>query len=259
MELIILVPALVANERQADMVRVQSLVRDRMRRKVSCSEFQIHSCVVYDHVAQELLHTVLDLDFSVKLFGCQLYSDAPNTTGIRRPVEHALRALGALFPRHRDLYLLRVIQDTLIDDVGALASILGGLGTRTGPFVAGDLHECAQIDHFLVDLGIPTRTSYRFVQGAFMFARLDVWLEHYPRLPAPITHYCDDSVMSQMVVHAGGELVPIPGCWCHCHDAPAEEFRKRYDQQSEQLGLGPRMEAKRSADEICCQTRSISP
>ena len=240
MDLVILVPALITTDRQVEMVRVQSLLRDRMRMHVQDKEIRIHSCVVYDHVVHDWLDVVLDLDFSIKLFGCQMYPEGREPTGIRRPVEHAVQALGALFSGHRDVHLLRVIQDTVIDDVGKMGSTLQELSARTRPILAGELQECAEIDEFLAALQIPCRQSYPFVQGALMFARLDVWLEHYPRLPARITHYCDDSVMSQMVVHAGGELVAMPGCWRHCHEATAEEFRQIYDLQSAELNVDAR-------------------
>lgn len=221
MEVIVLIPALIKDKRQYEMVRVQSLLRDRLRTCGSDQPVKVHSCIAYDHVAEEMLDGVLDLDFSVKLFGCQMYPDEPEPTGIRRPTEHALHALGAMFRRREDVFVLRVIQDTVIDNAARMMGILRELAGRTGPFLAGGLQACGEIDHFVEAVGIPRQPRYGYVQGALMFARLSVWWEHYPRLPAAVTHYSDDSVMSQMVLHAGGELVAMPGCWRHCHDAPA--------------------------------------
>jgi hypothetical protein len=235
MNIVVLVPAYIEDERQVEMVRVQSLLRDRMRAYVGSGDVRIHSCIMYDYVANPLLDRVLDLDFSLKFFGRAMYPERAQPNGIRRPVECALRALGGIFCGQDDVYLLRVIQDTVVDDASQMLNNLVDLARMPGSFLGGGLESCEDIEAYLTAVKLPWQLTYGYIQGAVMFARLDTWIQHYLRLPAEVTHYSDDSVMSQLVLHGGGELVGMPGCWRHCHDAPVDEFRAIYRDHAAQL------------------------
>lgn len=235
MILILVVPAIVRCDRHLEMMRVQSLLRSRLRGHDKAGCFKIHSCVVFDHVDEEWLDAMVDLDFSLKLFGRNLYRNDPVTTGIRRPFQSALRTIAELFGSTRNIFVLRVIQDVVIDDVPALLAMLINIASNSKDFVAGQLDTCVDIATFLQDLQIPATPPYTYIQGAVMFAPLHVWLRDYTRLPPAITHFCDDSVMSQMVTHGGGEMIRMTTCWRHRHHCPCEESRASYDAHCQEL------------------------
>jgi hypothetical protein len=231
----VLIPALVRCDKHLEMMRVQSLLRERLRLHDRKRQFNIHTCVMFDDVLPEFMNDILSLDFSIKLFAHQLYPERPYCTGIRFPFEMGLRTVSKLLRQLAPTFVLRVIQDVVVDDVEQLLEALGALVENTRDFVAGDLATCDDIGGFLDELRIPRAPAYHFVQGALMFAPLQVWLQNYIHLPASISHYCDDSVVSQMVVRYGGELHRIPVCWRHLHDRPCEDSQSSFLEHSSEI------------------------
>ena len=138
---------------------------------------------------------------------------------------------------------MRVIQDAVVLDASSflddLLSLIRSREPRDGYFLAGDLTHCDDIGGHMDALGLPRQPSYLYAQGAVLFAPYGVWQCHYPRLPAAVTHWCDDSVFSQMVVAAGGQLLPLPRRWDHRHGCSVEVSRETYAAHREELDGRP--------------------
>jgi hypothetical protein len=261
MHLLILVPALITCEAHVEMVRVQSLLRDRLRRCADAngSGVSVHSCIVFDAVGPPFLNAVLDFDYSIKFYGTQLYPDAPEPTGIRRPCEQALVQLGRTFKPWDSTYVLRIGQDVYVRDATSLFIALHDLMGRPDEFLAGGFDTCSDVHAFLAQLSIPRSARYRYVQGALMFARLDVWLRYFPRLPPDVVHFCDDSVMSQMVKHAGGALLGLDRCWDHRHGCPPDESRQAYREHLLELGNGRAAPSSPAFARLCAAPAPVRP
>jgi hypothetical protein len=237
--LVVVIPAVVRDRRGLEMLRVQSLLCPRLSRANADPGLVIHGCVAYDAIAPELLDETLALSFTVKAFSVG-NSGWLQATGIRQPTQRAVDQIRSIFGPGRELYVLRVIQDAVVLDAGSLlAEMVGLIDREKGSFLAGAMEACDDIGPHMEALGLPRRQSYPFAQGAVLFAPLAVWEKHYPRLPRAITHYCDDSVMSQLVTAAGGRLLPLTRHWEHRHDCPVEASRAAFAAQSAELAGPP--------------------
>lgn len=219
---VILVPAIVHQPNHIEMVRVQSLLASRL----SGRGFRVLSCIVFDSVELKYVDDVMAMNFTMGVF-----QKSP-PTGIRRPTETGLRAIREVWGEN--VNILRIIQDTPVLKADSLAAdILKAIG-EPGDWIAGGIrtfHRQADNPNYqaLQELAIPDKLTYEHVHGCLSFARLDVWERFYGRMPASVTHYADDDVMSQWILQSGGRLIAFNAkAWAHRHDSPADANRKLF-------------------------------
>lgn len=161
--------------------------------------------------------------------------------GIVRPTKWAIKTAEKLGV---DI-LVRTGQDMIVTNPDIACEQI--LATEPGT-LAGSADECGNIRQHLRDLGIKQKgNKYRFVQGNWMQAYLDVWRENYLRLPPKVKHYCDDSVFSYLVEKdRGGRLVFTPGNRI-IHKHRRNEPAKFFDDQLADPGMTP---SKRELDTL---------
>lgn len=209
----VLICAAVKDERDLEMLQVQSLVR--------LHGFRMLTCAVIDYVAPRLLDDVMALDFTMGIF-----QKSP-PTGIRRPTETGIRAIREVWG---DVHILRVVNDSPIYDPDKLsADIIRTIGTQCH-WVAGGIQEFHRQPsnpnkQALDALGIH-KDRYEYVHGCLSFAPLATWEKYYCGLHPSITHYADDDVMSSWIVQDGGRLIGWEPSWKHEHGKKMEVFTK---------------------------------
>ncbi len=222
--LAVLIPAVIRESKHVEMLRVQSLISQRLRKH----GIQAFTCLVVDAIEERFIEEVRSLDFDMGIF----QRTPPN--GVRRPTETGLRAIREVWG---NVPVLRVIQDTPIIDAESLSSdILNAIGSD-GDWVAGGLRTFKRFEgnpnfQALNELEIPEKEEYQHIHGCFMLAKLDVWERYYSAMPKSITHYADDDVMSQWILKKGGRLIPFSDTsWEHRHDSPEKISRKLFVSQ----------------------------
>jgi hypothetical protein len=128
--------------------------------------------------------------------------------------------------------MLRVIQDTFIDDAGLFAASIQAALPQARHWIAAGLERCQRDGHrrWCEQLGLPFRNELEFPQGAVMLAPAVTWREVYlDGLPADITHFWDDLMMGELLRHRGGRLIDLPRSWTHRHHCEPEVARNLYE------------------------------
>jgi hypothetical protein len=210
MKLLLFTPVFCAEPRHLGMIRVQSLLAERLRRHLDC---EIVSAVVVDFCREDLkaeLHRI------VAPFDIVRHSDAA-PHGIRRPTNYAM---DTLVPETDTTRMLRVIQDTFVDDVVAFSRSIEAALPETGHWVAAGVEHGERDGHqsWCEEIGVPFRRELEFPQGCLMLAPAETWREMYLQgLPESITHLWDDVMMGELLRHRGGRLIELPRSWSHRH------------------------------------------
>jgi hypothetical protein len=234
-------PAFVDNDRHMAMIRLQSLLKPRLRRHLP-SNIQFISALVVDYVhpwyAKELHGMSMQFDLCI-------HCDPPHkheNFGIRRPTTQAIAKVAESVHAH---YLLRIIQDTFISKAAIfaadIASIVGN--PLQQEWIAAAIERQSVSDHpywepYLsfcrtMRLNVPARIV--FPQGAVMLAGLDVWQKYYLGLTKEMNHRFEDVLMGQWLLQSGGCFVPMCPTWRHYHDCNPVLSESIFNEQLEEL------------------------
>jgi hypothetical protein len=129
MKLLLFTPAFCGEPRHLEMIRVQSLLAERLRRRLSCP---IVSAVVVDFCRQDL-HAPLRR--AVAPFDVVRRS-ATTPQGIRRPTNFAI---DALLRETSATHMMRVIQDAFVDDAAAFSRGIEAALPEAGHWIAAGM------------------------------------------------------------------------------------------------------------------------
>ena len=236
-DLQIFTPAYVSQPNHFEMIRLQSLLARRLRLHAAGAAGEagagvtIRHTICYDRADPQYRPALAELGFDEAVF-----LDGP-PTGVRRPTNYFLA-----MPRREDTYVLRVIQDTFVDDPRTLMADLGTwMGGDGRDVLAGSVEpvplfvNVPYLDPLLARSGLEVRPSYRHVQGALMFARLDTWRRYYLPMVPEVSHFFDDVVFSEWLSQSGGRLVSVAKCFSHLHDIAEEVARRRFEAEQAEL------------------------
>lgn len=225
MKLLIAIPALIADQRHVDMIRVQSLLSKRIKARLPNTE--IVSSVIYDNVTSPFLDAIKLLEDQFSL-SCKLEENSkPWVWGIRNPTTRAIRLARDLGCSH----ILRIIQDTFIFDIDTFVKDIEGIGKENA--IAGHIHHWPTTGHFgyCDQMGIERRCPLTYVHGAVMFAPVEVWEGHYVPLPQSVNHFWEDCLFSQAFLQNGGKLINLtPESWQHNHNCDSDKSNTIYEQ-----------------------------
>jgi hypothetical protein len=177
---------------------------------------EVVSGVICDYCAEPLEPLLLSAcdPFEIRQIG--LPADAePQKWGIRRPTNYSIRLAGQLGATH----VLRVIQDTYVDDCDAFCGNLGPWLDREDRWLGANLEYWATNYHFDIcrRMGLPTRYELNYPQGAVLIAPLETWQRVYLAMPMEIHHHLDDVVMGVSAESMGIPLLNMPKTWSHLH------------------------------------------
>jgi hypothetical protein len=224
--IVVFTPAYVTAPNELEMVRIQSLLASRLRK---AGPRTIVPLVVYDR---------LDLN-SGRLFENEIIVEGEDRRfqdGIRNPTEVAIR--WALKNFGEDATLLRVIQDTFIEDPASVLRQISSAEEVPGYWVSGrvdKVHYEGDRNAFRkIALQAGMRTSCeQLVVGEVVAAPVKTWRDLYLRMPKSVHHFHDDLCFSQMVVQSGGRMIEMSPAWEHLHDATVEECAWFYGRHSQ--------------------------
>jgi hypothetical protein len=243
MRLLVFFPFFISDPRHIDMLRVQSLLRDRLR-QVAGSELEISSAACFDFVDERFRLQVdaLESAFDFWADSSKVVARAgPHAKwGIRRPTSYAVDAIARNQTAPDEVFLLRVIQDTFVDDPRTLYEQLR-LAAETGMkdrFITANIHHWPTNGHAYLcrAMRLPFNGIADYAQGALMMAPWRVWERYYLGLPAEIHHYWDDVMMSLWLTHEGGQLVNIPpDTFRHLHHCDPEVSQTIFQAHSAEL------------------------
>jgi hypothetical protein len=228
MKLLLFIPAYCDEPSHLGMIRIQSLLAERLRRHLAC---EIVSAVVVDFCRDDLK---TELRRIVAPFDIVRHS-AGAPQGIRRPTNHAI---DTLLPETGASCMLRVIQDAFIDDPATLSRGIEAAMPEVGHWVAAGVEHVERDGHqgWCEEIGVPFRRELEFPQGALMLAPAETWREMYLQgLPESITHHWDDLMMGELLRHRGGRLIELPRSWTHRRECGAHVARTIYGQHKAQV------------------------
>lgn len=233
--LLIFCPALVVADEHVEMVRVQSMLRDRLEKFRESDDLLIVNVVAYDGVSPRYLDQLLDLDFTFKIWEHQIEraGGCGRPRGVRRPTNYCIDVLVKCLPhtlRHGDLYLLRIIQDTFVIDGKKFLEEIDRLARpQTGRFLAGKLARSTIDSHHLAAMGLKWVHCIEYTHGEVLLAPAEIWRQYYLPLPDQITHYTDDVLMSEWLTQEGGKLVGLTDTYSHLHACPLDRLAQLRD------------------------------
>lgn len=219
--ILVMTPACVLNERHLGMIRVQSLLRRRLSRYL-LPDTRIVSVLVVDHADQKYKREVSVIASEFDKSTCSIPAHCGNQWGIRRPTNHAISDVAPSI--HAD-FMLRVIQDTFVDNAEKLASDMVSAMAESGHWIAANVHHWPTGGHHWIcgRMGLQCNWDLRYPNGALMFAPLATWRKYYLAMPEYIHHHWDDVIMGEWLRQSGdGKIIDIPAVWRHCHDCDSE-------------------------------------
>jgi hypothetical protein len=204
------------------MIRVQSLLPERLKRRLSC---RIVSAVVVDFCRKDLdaplRQAVAPFDVVHRL--------ASTPQGIRQPTNYAI---DVLLRETRATHMMRVIQDAFVDDAAAFSRGIEGALPEAGHWIAAGMVRFQRQDGhqgWCVEMGLPFRCDLEFPQGEVMLAPAETWRQMYLQgLPSGIIHFWDDVMMGELLLHRGGRLIDLPRSWTHRHHCERDAARAIY-------------------------------
>jgi len=212
MQIVYFAPIVLECDQHLQMVENQFLQSEILKARLAAKGIDLFSVAVVDSIGESYLPKFNNIKFT-RTF---LPSDLAGPRGIRRPTNFCIKMLSTS-NRLSDCYLLRAIQDAFITDIDQIVNdLLKCIAVEN--CIGGEITIANDIHHYLQAMGLKTEVEYSYVQGAFMFAPLRVWQRFYLPLPEEITHYRDDSVMSQWFRQCGGQYCPVSG-FVHLHAA----------------------------------------
>src|SRR5665213_1677627 len=172
MKLLIVIPALINDERHVEMIRVQSLLADRL--KLCQPEFKIISVLVCDYIAPCFKERICSLGNRFDRFE-EIDNNGSWAWGIRNPTTRAIQMANEPGCTH----ILRVIQDTFVFDVETLADEIQKI--KDDQTIGGHIHNWPTSNHFgyCDEMGLEKRNPLTYVHGAVMFAPLAILDRYY--------------------------------------------------------------------------------
>jgi hypothetical protein len=235
MKLLAFTPVCCNDPRHLEMVRVQTLLVHRMRRHMP--QLEIVSGIVVDFCREELNGALAEIARSFDVCEMQVPEDIePKCWGIRRPTNYmcsrVARALGCD-------HVLRVIQDTFIDDSFVFSQNVGSAIRTTGAWIGAHVDYWQTASHWALcaQMQLPFHRDLHYPQGAVMLAPTPVWEDFYVRgLPHNIHHSFDDVMMGVLLEARGGKFVDFPCTWSHRHHCESAVAQSVYNQHFQELG-----------------------
>jgi GT2 family glycosyltransferase len=251
-----LTPAFVGSDRHLGMIRVQSLLKQRLAAHLPAS-FELVSALIVDYVDPAYAEGLAELS---KQFDRCVYCPPPRDgekRGIRRPTSEGI--VGVAEPIRAD-YILRVIQDTFVLNPSAFAHDVASIIEKppqvkegspivvdaeigTVPWIAAALERQQTSDHPYWDayrslchaMNLPVSAEIVFPQGAVMLAPRDVWRKYYLSLTNEMNHYFEDVLLGQWLLRHGGCFVAMPRRWKHYHECSIVRSERVFDEQMKEL------------------------
>jgi hypothetical protein len=247
MRILLVIPVFVSDARHVEMLRVQSLLRDRLK-AAGEESLVVWSAAVFDHIDEKFSEAVKDLekafDFFVTPSQVAAHSGANSLCGICRPTNYAIDILARNFDDASSVCVLRVIQDTFIMDIGTFVRKLKEMATQTNPrFIAADVLDWETDGHAALcrTMKLPFSRRLQYAYGAVMLAPWPIWERFYLGLPPAIIHYFDDVMMSQWLLHEGGKLIGIGRQFEHMHHCESAVARQVYRTHCEELNASQKI------------------
>jgi hypothetical protein len=241
MRILLVIPVFVSDARHVEMLRVQSLLRDRLK-AAGGESVVVWSAAIFDHIDERFSEAVKgfgqDFDFFVTPSQVTAHAGAISLCGIRRPTNYAVDILARSLDDASSVYVLRVIQDTFITDICAFVRKLKGIDAQANRrFIAADVVDWETDGHASLcrTMKLPVSRHLQYAYGAVMMAPWPTWERYYLGLPSAINHYWDDVMMSQWVVHEGGKLIGIGRQFEHMHHCESAVASQVYRNHCEEL------------------------
>lgn len=210
-------PGLIFDERHVEMCRVQSLLKRRIQRHRP--ELDIVSGLLVDWSKPEQEARIDELASEFDVYARNTPPEFGTTWGIRKPTHWAIHLAEQMGATH----ILRVIQDTFVDDPLGFAEHIVRSVDEPGHWIGAYVHHWPVTQHagWCHQMGIACETDLHYANGQVMLAPLETWQKYYLPLPTGITHYLDDVLMSEWVRQTDGRLIDWHPCWTHAHHCEA--------------------------------------
>jgi hypothetical protein len=218
-KLLIFTPAVVLQANHAAMIAAQARQHEFLRRAFEDAGILTTTAIVYDALEEQFWPRLANVPTTYRISPCQVERyRSGGRSGIRRPVDYLIDTVPSWQPTE-NLALLRITQDTLVTDYRRfVADALRVMRTQPGDYVAGKHQYCTDITKWVRALELHPRSCYEYVQGNVMLAPYETWRLYYRPMPAGVTHWCDDSVMSAWVQQTGGTLLFLEDTFWHFHE-----------------------------------------
>jgi len=229
-KILVWTPACVFDQRHVAMNRVQTLVKRRLQPHLPDVELVSALLVDWSHDDCRGDMDGLADQFDIYRYGVPL--EFGTKWGIRKVTNYAIalaREIGAT-------HILRIIQDTFVDDPSALAQRIQSALPEPGEWIGARVVYWAT-DHghgqFTQEMGLPFTPDIHWPHGELMLAPLSTWERHYLPLPERIHHHWDDIMMGLSLLHAGGRYLDwTPPVWTHRHDCDFPTLTRTYQMQT---------------------------
>jgi hypothetical protein len=165
--ILILTPAAIGDERHVEMLKVQTLLKRRLAKYLP--GIHIESLLVVDWCMDQHREAAEE---TAAAFDSVIWSVPPEhgtTWGVRKGTNYAAtRGAEAV----RATHMLRVIQDTYVDDPAALAALITTAVQTPGDWIAANLHHYPTTGHAYLcnQMGLKCVADLRYPNGAVMLA-----------------------------------------------------------------------------------------
>ena len=225
-KILVWTPACVFDGRHVAMNRVQTLVKRRLQPHLP--DVELVSALLVDWSHDDCRDDVEAMAGEFDIYHYGVPTEFGEKWGIRKVTDYAIALARDIGAGH----VLRIIQDTFVDDSAVLAQRIQSALPESGDWIGAHVvHWPDDQGHgqFTTEMGLPFTSDIRWPHGELMFAPLVTWEKHYVTLPQRIHHHWDDIMMGLSLLYAGGRYLDwSTPCWSHRHDCDVEAATSTY-------------------------------
>lgn len=214
-------PATLDDEVDLEMLESHRRLRDSLRGALSNPDLQIYNALTLGRVRPQCEQGALKQRFNITAWPAEIrgHNDACDRCCVQAATSFMIEEIARVQQKEcRDrLYVLRILQDQIVEDICAVARDIENGLSASGEFLAGRLRQSTNFDpEPFGSIGMAPVGCMTVVSREVLFAPWRVWEKRYLRLPGEIGDETAETLLSAWVVGAGGRLIAMSPAWSCC-------------------------------------------